>query len=238
LELTSMEAIPVLVPDTISAATACALLVALDRAAMDPRPVLSLEGDAGRFCRGLDLAAAAEAAAPDGGLEAFARVLARVLSFPKPVLAVVDGPALGGGLGLAAAADVVLASERAQIALPEALFGLAPDLILPALERRLPPQKLALLLLTAHARSAREAAELGLFDEVVAPEALAGGRRAWVRALGRAHPASVSRLRAWTMADMGPRLARGAAETAATLADPAVQSRLRRFLDGEAPWTP
>ena len=233
-----MKAIPVLVPDTINAATACALLVALDRAAMDPRPVLSLEGDAGRFCRGLDLAAAAEAAAPDGGLDAFARVLARVLSFPKPVLAVVDGPALGGGLGLAAAADVVLASERAQIALPEALFGLAPDLILPALERRLSPQKLALLLLTAHARSAREAAELGLFDEVVAPEALASGRRAWVRALGRAHPASVSRLRAWTMADMGPRLARGAAETAATLADPAVQSRLRRFLDGEAPWTP
>jgi enoyl-CoA hydratase/carnithine racemase len=85
-----------------------------------------------------------------------------LLTAPRPTLAVIDGPALGAGLGLAAACDVVVASERSTFGLPEALYGLAPAIIRPALMTRLTIQQLNMLLFTCHSRSAQEARALGL----------------------------------------------------------------------------
>jgi enoyl-CoA hydratase/carnithine racemase len=147
-----------------------------------------LRGEPERFCLGMNV----EAAPPTGAQRAvFAQVIARLLACPRPTLAVVDGPALGGGLGLAAACDVVLASSRARFGLPEALHGLVPELIRPALEARLTPQRLRLLLFTCYSRSADEAQALGLVDRIVEPDELAAATRNTVRQLARARTESV-----------------------------------------------
>src|SRR5215831_19377730 len=105
-----------------------------------------LQGEPGRFCLGLNFAvlSASRIEMPDvcRGLEAFVGCLELLMRSPRPTLAVVDGPALGGGLGLAAACDIVLATERAEFGLPEALYGLTPAIIRPALLTRLSQQQL------------------------------------------------------------------------------------------------
>src|SRR5262245_20757423 len=93
--------------------------------------LVTIEGTAGSFCEGFDLetlATQAEAIACDPGsyaaLAQYAALLRAIERTPRLVIALDDGPAQGGGVGLAAAADVVLASSRASFALPETLMGL------------------------------------------------------------------------------------------------------------------
>jgi len=182
-----------------------------------------LEGAPARFCLGMSgiaaLAASREKSQLRRGLEAFADCLDLLLCCPRPTCAVVDGAALGGGLGLAAACDVILATERARFGLPEGLYGLAPSIIRPVLLRRLTPQQVNLLLFTAHARSADEAAGLGLVDRLVPVDRLEAARREIVRQLRRVRSEAVIVSRRWDAAEIGRLLRAGIEETLAALAD-------------------
>src|SRR5205814_4751005 len=84
-----------------------------------------------------------------------------------PVFALVDGPALGGGLGVAASADVVLATRRAVFGLPEALIGLIPVFALPPVAARAGIARARLLAMGGPTLNADEALRIGLVDEVV-----------------------------------------------------------------------
>ena len=77
-----------------------------------------------------------------------------------------EGAARGGGVGLAAACDVVVASEDSSFALPELLFGLLPAVALPFLLDRISIQAIRLWALTGHSRSAAEAMADGLVDQI------------------------------------------------------------------------
>ena len=97
--------------------------------------VLVLESRApGSFCAGMDLQGLSGAASdPGAAMAAYASCLRRLRALRGVVVAVVDGAAVGGGVGLAAAADIALASERASFALPELTWGLMPAMVLPVL---------------------------------------------------------------------------------------------------------
>jgi enoyl-CoA hydratase/carnithine racemase len=226
------------VPERLHEAGVRALEAALAAAA--EASVIVLEGAPERFCLGMDFTGAADHTTPPRpGLERFAGLLGRLLRAPRPTLAVIDGPALGGGLGLAAACDFVLASERATFGLPEALYGLAPAIIRPALLTRLSPQQLRVLLFSCHTRGAAEAATLGLVDRVVGAEALAAARRYVLRQLGRARSETVRACRRWDEDELERRLRAGVGETAAALADPNVRAALHAFTSEEGlPWRP
>jgi len=205
--------------------------------------VLVLTGAPEQFCLGMAFGRAparvTEADLPGfrRGLDRFADLMHAVLTFPRPTLALVDGTALGAGLGLAAACDCVIATDRARFGLPEALYGLAPAIIRPALLTRLSPQALRLLLFSGHTRSASEAAALGLVDEVVAEADLERAQRASVRRLSRARDRSVAACRRWDADVLRADLRAGAAETAAALADAEVLAALRAAESGEElPW--
>jgi methylglutaconyl-CoA hydratase len=137
--------------------------------------LLLLAGEGPAFCAGADLAAmqAQGAAGPEQNL-AQARELERLFralaGFPAPVLAYVQGVALGGGLGLCACADFVLAEPDAAFATPEVRLGLAPAVIGPYLARRLGLARAAPLMLGGLRLEAREALALGLVQRLVAPE--------------------------------------------------------------------
>ena len=142
------------------------------------------------FCAGADI---------DGDLTASAetarivnRALLKTTPFSKPIIAAVNGVAMGGGFEIALACDLIIASENAMFALPEPRVGLAA---LAGGLHRLPRQiglKRAMgMILTARHVSAREGHELGFVNEVVPQgEALAAAER-WAETICKNSPMSI-----------------------------------------------
>jgi methylglutaconyl-CoA hydratase len=150
--------------------------------------VVVLRAAGASFCAGGDLAwMRAQFAAARSARMAEAAALAAMLTaldeLPKPAIAVVEGPAYGGGVGLTAVCDIVLAGPRARFALTETRLGLIPANIAPPLIRRIGIASLRRLALTAAPFSAEEALRIGLVSELHDAEAL---EEAVERHIGRA----------------------------------------------------
>lgn len=90
----------------------------------------------------------------------------------KPVVARVNGHALGGGFGLAAACDIVVAADTATLGTPEIRVGLWPMMITAVLMAIVPRRALLELMLTGRRLSAGEALDLGVVSRVVSPDEL------------------------------------------------------------------
>jgi len=95
-----------------------------------------------------------------------------VAALPMPVVARVHGPALGGGAGLLAASDIVIATDDTTLGFTEARVGILPATIAPYVIRRIGLAAARRLFLRAHRLDAAEARAVGLIDEVCRPEAL------------------------------------------------------------------
>jgi crotonobetainyl-CoA hydratase len=153
--------------------------------------IITGAGDRG-FCAGNDLRYQAEggdrSAAPSTG---FAGLTAR-WDLNKPVIAAVNGVAMGGGFEIALACDLIIASETARFALPEPKVGLAA---LAGGVHRLPRQiglKRAMgMMLTGRHVPAAEGLELGFVNEVVAPDQLMETARAWAEQILACSPMSI-----------------------------------------------
>ena len=90
----------------------------------------------------------------------------------RPAIAVVDGPALGGGCELALACDIVVASERARFGQPEIKLGVFPPVAAILLPRMIGDKKARELILTGDTIEAAEALRLGLVNYVVSSDEL------------------------------------------------------------------
>jgi methylglutaconyl-CoA hydratase len=95
-----------------------------------------------------------------------------LMALPKPVVALIHGGCFGGGAGMAAACDIVIADETAMFSITEARWGLTALPIVPQLLSRIGPGRLRRYSLTCERFDARRAFEIGLVDEVCAPGAL------------------------------------------------------------------
>jgi enoyl-CoA hydratase/carnithine racemase len=225
------------VPAVLDAASVFALHAAVEAAPDGRAELLLLEGTEGIFCRGLDVADISQNRTVTASVHAFSRCLEALRFAPCPTIALVDGPALGGGLGLAAACDAVLATPRAAFGLPELLLGLLPAIVLPVLLERVSAQRLRLLALRAHTVDAEEALTLGLADEVAQPDVLPRTIRRWTRLLTRADASAVAALKRYAVSGLSAGLERGAALTAERLQHRVVLAAARTYADGElAPW--
>ena len=215
----------------------------LRRAADDPScRVLVLRGEAGQFCRGMDLGevTTGHGSDPAASVAAFARCLERIPRLDAAVICAVDGEATGGGVGLAAAADIVVATARSTFDLPELVLGLVPAVILPALTLRMPLSRARWMALTG-ARVPAEAAErMGLVDEVSADEAsLTADVRRIVKRLLRSRPQAVAGLKRLALAPrlraLEAGLRAGVERTAADVSDPETVAATQGLLAGESP---
>ena len=101
-----------------------------------------------------------------------ARLMHTLDRLPKPTLALVQGAAYGGGVGLVACCDVAIASERASFCLSEVKLGLTPATISPYVVNAIGPRWARRLFQTAELVPAARAREIGLVHEVVAEEEL------------------------------------------------------------------
>jgi isohexenylglutaconyl-CoA hydratase len=118
----------------------------------------------------------------------FGRVLERLMALPVPTLGVVRGAAMGGGCGLAAALDRVIAARDAVFAMPEVTLGVVPAQIAPIVARRLGATRARWLMLSATRLDADGALAAGLADVAASVDDLAGAVAAELRALAVAEP--------------------------------------------------
>ena len=116
----------------------------------------------------------------------------RGLELWKPLIAAINGKALGGGMELALACDIRIASEKARLGLPEVTLGLIPGWGgTQRLPRMVPWCKAAELVLTGRPIDAQEAYRIGLVNAVVPPEAVMPAAREWAEVICQAGPLAV-----------------------------------------------
>ncbi len=153
------------------------LLGALDAVEASAARVAILTGAGKAFCAGMDLEVlrTISSQTPEQNLQdsrRMAQLFRRLWSFPRPLIAAVNGPALAGGCAVATLADFTLAAPEATFGYTEVRIGFVPAIVSVFLRRRLGEGVSRDLLLTARIFPATEARELGLVSEVVAAEAL------------------------------------------------------------------
>lgn len=164
-------------------------------AADDVRSVV-LTGEGTAFCSGGDFGEmtaarglqAEPALAPKGDYGDLLRVLVRS---EKPVVAKVNGLALGGGLGLVAACTFAVASTEAKLGTPEIDVGLYPMIIMAVLARHVPRRRLLEMSLLGQKFSAEQGVHLGLINRAVPPGELDAAVKAITDAIATKSPAIV-----------------------------------------------
>jgi enoyl-CoA hydratase/carnithine racemase len=223
--------------------TADALAAALDELdARDDLRVAVLTGAGGSFCAGMDLKAFAETgerpiSASRGGLGMVGRPPR------KPVVAAVEGSALGGGLELALACDLIVAADDAVLGLPEVTRGLvAAGGGALRLAQRLPYHLAMELLLTGGTLPALRAAELGLVNRVCPAAAVRETALELARAVAAAAPLAVAATKRIVVESPGwpPEAAYSRQEevTAAVRASADAQEGAKAFTEKRPPvWT-
>jgi crotonobetainyl-CoA hydratase len=182
--------------NAIDVPTSRSLYLAFDRLRSEPGLRAGILTGAGErfFSAGWDLhaAAAGEGIDADHGPGGFAG-LTEFFDIGKPVIAAVNGLALGGGFELALAADLVVAAEHAEFALTEVTLGMVPDAGgLLRLASRLPRPIAVEWLLTGRRVSAAEAARWGLVNRVVPFDGLMPAALELAHAIAAVAPLSVA----------------------------------------------
>lgn len=133
-----------------------------------------LTGAGSAFCAGMDLAEMQATAQHQGAYSQwhedavqYRELIDKMLLFPKPIIAAVNGPAVAGGAGLVLASDLVVGTPEAKFGLPEPKRGIVAGLVAPLLAFRAGGSAAAKLLLTARTIEPSEAQQLGIYHEVV-----------------------------------------------------------------------
>jgi methylglutaconyl-CoA hydratase len=166
-------------------------------------------------------------------------MFATIDACPAPIVARVQGAALGGGAGLIAACDIVVAEEDALFGFTEAKLGIVPAVISPFVVRKIGAGHARALFPTAERFSAERAQRIGLVHEVVPPGQLDATVESKLTELLTSGPVAtrLAKLIARTVGSMGPQEARQwtAERIAAQRVSAEGQEGLRAFLDKRRP---
>jgi cyclohexa-1,5-dienecarbonyl-CoA hydratase len=141
----------------------------------DRREVRVLVIQASKECTAFSAGVAVEDSRPERAfqtLEAFQGVFNAMLDISKPVVTVVNGPAIGGGCELAALGDMIVATPKARFAQPEIRLGVYPPLAAVILPHAIGHKRALEMILTGEPLPAAEAARLGLVNRLVPADKL------------------------------------------------------------------
>src|SRR6202158_1958495 len=153
------------------------LQTALDTIEKSHSRVVIVTGAGTSFCAGMDLemlAAIAKQSPAENQEDSrrIAKMLRRLWSFPRPMIAAVNGPAFAGGCGIATLCDFTLAAPEAKFGYTEVKIGFLPAIVSVFLTRQIRDKQARNLLLTGRLVEAAEALSLGLNTEIVPRERL------------------------------------------------------------------
>jgi methylglutaconyl-CoA hydratase len=174
------------------------LLAALNEIEVGPARVGIITGAGKAFCAGMDLEGlrALSTQTPEENVEdsrRMAKMFYRIFSFPKPLIAAVNGAAIAGGCGIATLLDFTVAVPQAKFGYTEVKIGFIPALVSVFLRRQVGDKITRDLLLSGRIIEAAEAHRLGLVTEIVAEESLMERARAIAADIIAASPTSVRR---------------------------------------------
>src|SRR6478672_855192 len=171
---------------------------ALDAIEKSHSRVVILTGSGKAFCAGMDLdmlATIAKQSAAENQEDSrrIAKLLRRIWSFPRPLIAAVNGAAYAGGCGIATLCDFTLAVPEAKFGYTEVKIGFLPAIVSVFLTRQIGEKRSRDLLLTGRIISAEQAMDYGLVTEVVPAENLLDRANALADELMAASPSSLTR---------------------------------------------
>lgn len=174
------------------------LQTALDEIEMKKVRVVIMTGAGAAFCAGMDLDMLQSIAkqSPQENQEdskRIAKFFRRIWSFPRPTIAAVNGHALAGGCGIATLCDFTLSVPEAKFGYTEVKIGFLPAIVSVFLTRQIGDKRARDLLLTGRLVEAKEAQQLGLVTEIVAPEQLLSRAAQLADQLVAVSPGSVTR---------------------------------------------
>src|ERR1051325_11494627 len=184
--------------NAISAKMICDILTALDEMEKTRARVVILTGAGSAFCAGMDLemlSAIGQQSAQENQEDSrrMARMFRRIWSFPKPLIAAVNGHALAGGCGIATLCDFTLAVPEAKFGYTEVKIGFLPAIVSVFLRRQIGEKRARDLLLTGRLVGAAEAHQFGLISEIVEPDQLMARAEKLAEQLSSASPNSLTR---------------------------------------------
>ncbi len=206
----------------LSQALVAELLAALEAAERDPVRAVVLTGEGPAFSAGADLAylerlTELPAEANLAHSAELRGLFHRIYTFPKPVVAAVNGPAVAGGAGLVLACDLAVMAEDARIGFTEVKIGFVAALVAVLLVRHVGEKLARELLLTGELIPAQEAHRIGLANRVVPGEELLPAAVALAEKAAGGAPTSI-RLTKSLLAEL-PGMGLGEAFAYATLAN-------------------
>jgi methylglutaconyl-CoA hydratase len=209
--------------------------------------VAILTGEGKAFCSGMDLdeLRAIAMRTPAEHLEdsrRMARLFRTVYSFPKPLIAAVNGHALAGGCGLATLADFTIAVPDAKFGYTEVRIGFIPALVSVFLRRQIGEKRTRDLALTGRLFDAAEAQTMGLVNLVVPAVDLMAEARKLAATLIDASPTSLQRTKRllvqFSEADLDREISMAVQENADIRSTPDFREGLASFLEKRPPkWT-
>jgi methylglutaconyl-CoA hydratase len=219
-----------------------------DVAASDGLRVVVLAGAGASFCAGADInwMSRALAYSIDDNIRdatAMAEMFDALNTLPVPLIGRIHGAALGGGCGLAAICDIVVAEDKAVFGFTETKLGILPSMISPFAMAKIGVSAARELFLTGARFSAARAQAIGLVHAVTPIESLDEAVQGYVRELLTAGPHAIARAKALIPQVAGRPPAEVRALTTRTIAEqrvsPEGQEGLRAFLEKRKPaWTP
>ena len=230
--------------NAISAAMISELQSALDAIEKSHARVAILTGAGKAFCAGMDLemlAAIAQQSAAENQEDSrrMAKMFRRIWSFPRPLIAAVNGAAVAGGCAIATLCDFTLAVPEAKFGYTEVKIGFLPAIVSVFLSRQVGEKRVRDLLLTGRIIEAAEAKEMGLVNEIVPAEKLFYRAKELADVLISASPESLARTKrlmtSAAAASVDADLERAVLENARIRSTPDFKEGLASFLEKRKP---
>lgn len=230
--------------NAISATMIAEILAALKDVEAGGERVAIITGAGKAFCAGMDLDAlkALATQSPEENLADARRTAGffrRLWSFPKPLIAAVNGAALAGGCGIATLCDFTLAAPEAKFGYTEVRVGFMPALVSMFLERQVGEKLARDLFLTGRIVDAAEAQAMGLVTRVVRAEQLLTAARELAATLMANSPGGVLATKRLLVraseAEIDRRIELAVAESVAIRSTPDFREGLAAFLEKREP---
>src|SRR5216684_4172436 len=230
--------------NAISTPMMAELQTALDEIEKSHARVGILTGAGKAFCAGMDLdmlAAIAKQSPAENQEDSrrIAKLFRRIWSFPRPLIAAVNGVAYAGGCGIATLCDFTLAVPEAKFGYTEVKIGFLPAIVSVFLTRQIGEKRARDLLLTGRIIEAAEAKEFGLVNEIVPAEKLMQRVNELAEVLITASPVSVTRAKRLLVsaaaASLDADLERAILENAHMRSTPDFKEGIASFLEKRKP---
>src|ERR1700723_1175114 len=206
--------------------------------------VVILTGAGKAFCAGMDLemlSAIAKQSPTENQEDSrrIAKMLRRIWSFPRPMIAAVNGAAYAGGCGIATLCDFTLAVPEAKFGYTEVKIGFLPAIVSVFLTRQIGEKRARDLLLTGRQVDGPEAKELGLINEIVPADKLMARVNELAEVLIAASPSSITRAKRLLVsaaaASLDAEIERAALENARIRSTPDFREGVASFLEKRKP---